>query len=65
MSLKDPPSFFSVLQQNGCSKSPKGSPFLHFSTLRDLPETSKGFRIKFWNFFPHSGTVEEYSTLTL
>ena len=45
----------SILQQNGCSKNPRGSPLLHFSTLCDLPETSE----KLGNFFPHSGTVEE------
>ena len=40
-----PPSIFEsphqLLQQNGCSKNPKGSTFLHFSALCDLPETSK------------------------
>ena len=42
MSPKGPPfNFFDILQQNGRSKNPKGSPLLHFSALCDLPETSK------------------------
>ena len=45
MSPKGPPSFFSILQNNGCSKTPKG-PLLHFSALCDLPET-KNFEKKF------------------
>ena len=47
MSPKCPPFiFFDILQQNGRSKNPKGSPLLHFSALCDLPETSKQFRKK-------------------
>ena len=45
------------LQQNWCSKNPKGSPLLHFSALCDLSETSnfkkkfeKNFRIFFSQF---------------
>ena len=40
------PSIFDILQQNGCSKNPKASPFYIFSALCDLPETSKKFRKK-------------------
>ena len=32
---------FDFLQQNGCSKNPKGSPLSHFLALCDLLETSK------------------------
>ena len=53
---KGPPSFFPILQKNGCSKTPKG-PLLHFSALRDLPrdlpetkKISKKFGFLF-NFF--------------
>ena len=41
-----PHQFFDILQQNGCSKNPKGSPLLHFLALCDLPETSKKFEKK-------------------
>ena len=51
------PGLFSILQKNGCSKTPKG-PILHFSALCDLPETNFFNRI-FFQFFPHAGTVEE------
>ena len=52
-------SFFYILQQNGRSKNPKGSPLLHFLALCDLPETSKNSKKNMERFFPHSGTVEE------
>ena len=45
------PSIFDTLQQNGCSKNPKGSPLLHFSALCDLPETSKKISEKILDFF--------------
>ena len=35
-----PPSVFSILQKNVCSKTPK-CPLLHFSALCNLPETKK------------------------
>ena len=44
-------SFFDILQQNGCSKNPKGSPLSHFSALCDLPETSKKIRKQFAKIF--------------
>ena len=64
MSPKGPPSiFFDILQQNGRSKSSKGSPLLHFSVLCDLLETFKKFGKKsakffsvFFPIFRHSAT---------
>ena len=63
MSPKGPPSFFSILQKNGCSKTSKGPPFTFFGTMR-LTGDQKTFEKKiqkidfFFNFF-HAGTVEE------
>ena len=52
-----PLHFFPILQMNGCSKTPKGSPFTFFGTMR-LTGDQKNFERKF-QFFPHAGTVEE------
>ena len=56
-----PPLFFiSILQKNGCSKTPEG-PILLCSALGDLQETKK-ISLKnriFFQFFSHAGTVEE------
>ena len=60
MSSKGPPSFFSILQKNGCSKTSKGplfNIFRHYATYR-RPKKIKKVRI-FFQFFPHAGTVEE------
>ena len=41
-----PPSIFDILQQNGCSKNPKGSPFYifwRFATYRRLQKKSENF----------------------
>ena len=46
-----PLHFLYILQQNGCSKNPKGSSFTFYGTMRLTGH--------FWKFFPHSGTVEE------
>ena len=46
-----PPSIFDILQQNGCSKNRKASPFYifwHYATYRKL---QKKFEKKFGNFF--------------
>ena len=67
MSPKGPLQFFSILQTNACSKTPKG-PLLHFrhyATYRRPEEIRKKNRKKsktiriFFQFFPHAGTVEE------
>ena len=52
--------FFSILQNNGCSKTPKGPPFTFFGTMRLTGDQKieKKFQI-FFQFAPHSGTVEE------
>ena len=46
MSPNGPIQFFDNLQQNGCSKNPKGSPFhIFFSTMRlteDFKKNSDG-----------------------
>ena len=53
------PQFFSILQMNGCSKTPKGSTFT-FSALCDLPETKKKQKNEkkiriFFSIFPSRG----------
>ena len=65
MSPKGPPSFFSILQKNICSKTTKGPPFTFFGTMR-LTGDQKKCRKKtqkncefVFQFFPHAGTVEE------
>ena len=66
MSSKGPSNFFSILQKNGFSKTPKGPPFYifrHYATYR-RPEkkfeekNSKKIRT-FFQFFPLAGTVKE------
>ena len=60
MSPKGPPSFFPILQKNGCSKTPKGPPFTFFGTTRLTGDKKKFKKIRiFVQFFPHAGTVEE------
>ena len=75
MSPKGPPSFFSILQKNVCSKTPKGLPFTFFGTMRLTADQKKFEKIWkknreknskkiqkiriFFQFFPHAGTVEE------
>ena len=65
MSQKGPLSFFSILQTNGCSKTPKGPPFTifrHYATYRRPKKNDKNFeKISeiFFQFFPNAGTVEE------
>ena len=63
MSPKGPPSFFSILQKNGCSKTLKEPSFTFFGTVRltgDQKEFQKIQKIRiFFQFFPHAGTVEE------
>ena len=51
------PLQFSILQKNGCSKTPKG-PFTFFGTM-GLTGDSKIISKKIRKFFPHAGTVEE------
>ena len=49
---KVPHEFFDILQQNGCSKNPKGSPFCifrHYATYRRL---QKNFEKNSEKFFP-------------
>ena len=46
------PSIFDILQQNGCSKNPKASPFYifrHYATYRKFKKIRKN-RIFFLNF---------------
>ena len=68
MSSKCPPSFFSFLQKNGCSKTPKG-PLLHFSALCDLPETKKFKKVEkmsdFFSIFSRRFSREKCPTLTV
>ena len=66
LSPKGPPfEFFSIFQNNGCSKTPKGPPFTFFVTMRlteDQKISKKNFEKKFrifFQFFPHAGTVED------
>ena len=64
MSPKSPPSFFSVWQKNGCSKTPIDPPFTFFGTIRltggqkNFEKIKKNFSF-FVKFSPHAGTVEE------
>ena len=47
------PSIFDILQQNGCSKNPKASPFYifwHYATYRKLQKNSKKIGFFFLNF---------------
>ena len=46
-----PPSILIFCNRMDVQKNPKGSPFLHFSALCDLPETSKKISKKIRNFF--------------
>ena len=59
--------FFPILQNNGCSKTPKGPPFTFFGTMRITGDQKKirekiSKKFKKWEifeFFPQAGTVEE------
>ena len=63
--FKGPPSFFPILQNNGCPKTPKGPPSTFFGTMRltgDQKNSKKKFQKKIGIFsqsFPQAGTVEE------
>ena len=53
-----PLHFFFILQNNGCSKTPKGPPFTFFGTMRftgDQKKSKKNQKI-FFQFFSHAGT---------
>ena len=64
---KGPPfNFFDILQQNGRSKNPKGSPFYIFGTMRltgDFKKVSKKigkFFSIFFSFLRHSATKKGF-----
>ena len=64
MSPKGPPSFFSILQKNGCSKTPKGPPITFFGTMRLTGDQKNRKIFQKIYFFSHLSPPNAFETPT-